>query len=154
MKKANRNTEYILLRAFVNSEWDKCSCAIIHVTNEWIHTTQKRIDATIPFGDDTNFYHLSYWDSPKGFYKDPVCKGQNADEIIGHNGDWCFIELCEGEPDNLPVPENYLGSYQLIVNKDGWVCYKAYGEYSGEEFYTFDLKLSDIVQKIQSYGTK
>jgi hypothetical protein len=145
MKKANHHTEYILLRAFVNSEWDKCDFAIIHVTNEWIQTTQKRIESTISFKDDTSFYHLSYWDSPEGFYKDTADKGHGVDEILGDGTDWCFIELIEGELETLPAPENEIGAYQLIVNSDGTACYRAYGEYSGEEFCTVDFRLSDII---------
>ena len=154
MKRVNHHTEYIFLKAFVKSDWDDCSFAIIHVTDEWIQTTQKRIDAAIPFLEDSGFYHLSYWDKPEGFYRDSSGNSLMANEILSDDSDWCFVELNDNELDVLAIPENYLGSFQLIIYKDGCLCYKAYGEYSGEEFYTFDFRLSDITKKFKSHGTE
>lgn len=141
------HSEYILIRAFTDSEWDNCDFAVIHTTAIWKKTLKERIGKAAAFKEDTNFYHLSYWGSPEGFYKDPEDETQWADAILQQD-DWCFIELEEGTLDKLLIPENKLGVYQMIVDKNGAVYYKAYGEYSGEEFYTAEFTAADLLETI------
>ena len=148
MKKTEHGTEYILLKAYTESEWDFCSFAIIHITEEWKKTLTGRLEALVAFKDDGNFCHLSYWGAPTGFYKDPDDEAQRAEAILGQEDDWCFIELEETVPDNLPTPENKLGAHQLIIGKYGSALYKAYGKHTGEEFYTAEFGIGDLLAKI------
>jgi hypothetical protein len=86
MRKENYDTGFVMLKANTNSEWDDCDFVIIHVTDEWRQTMQKRLEAIIPFKEDYSFYHHSYWASPEGFYKNPD-ETQAAEEIIGEQED-------------------------------------------------------------------
>jgi hypothetical protein len=146
MKRTNNKTDYILMRANTISEWDDCDFAIIHITNEWVQLLEKRLHAINPFTGDNSFYHLSYWESPEGFYKNPDDEMQSADEILHANEDWCFVLLEENELEKFPVPENSLDAQQLMVDRYGNASYKAYGKYSNEEFYTADIKITALLK--------
>lgn len=98
MKKAEHITEYILIKASTESEWDGCSFAIIHITEQWKKTIKERLEVMNAFKDDDDFFHLSYWGAPKGFYKDPDDEAQWAEAILGQEDDWCFVELEETFP--------------------------------------------------------
>jgi hypothetical protein len=141
------HSEYILIKAFTDSEWDNCDFAVIHATDEWKKIVKERIEKASLFKDDSKFFYLSYWGSPKDFYKDGENKEQGADELL--DGDeWCFIALEEGELEKLSLPENSLGAYQMIVYQEGSIYYKAYGEHSGEEFYTADFTIGDLLATV------
>lgn len=143
MTKANNKTDYLLLKAFTNSEWDTCDFVIVKLTNEWRQVMQKRLEAVIPFKEDSSFYYHSYWASPEGFFKNPDDESQSVDEIIGENEDWCFVSLEENELENLSVPENSLDCHQLIIDRYGNASFKAYGKHSGEEFYSADFSITE-----------
>ncbi len=71
MQKSETPTEYVIIKAYTNSEWDSCGFAIIHVSDEWRTTMQKRFEAIEPFKEDYTFYNHSYRDAPEGFYETP-----------------------------------------------------------------------------------
>ncbi len=45
MKKSIKATEYLLIKAKTNCEWDNGDFAIIHITDDWKQTQQKRLEA-------------------------------------------------------------------------------------------------------------
>jgi hypothetical protein len=141
------HSEYILIKAFTDSEWDSCDFAVIHATGEWKKIVKERIERVSLFKGDDKFFYLSYWGGPKDFYKDGENKERRAGELLDGD-DWCFIALEEGELEKQPLPENSLGAYQMIVYKEGSIYYKAYGEHSGEEFYTAEFKINDLLSTV------
>jgi hypothetical protein len=146
MKKSETITDYILIRATTNSEWDSCDFAIIKLSDEWRDTMQQRIKAVEPFKNDSYFYHLSFWDAPEGFYKN-IDEDDLVGEILKTESDWCFIAIDETELEKLPVPENKLEAQQILVMKNGYARFTAIGKHSGEDFYTSDFNINELIKK-------
>ena len=63
MKKSINATEYLLIKAKTNSEWDNGDFAIIHITDDWKKTHQRRLEAVkiVENDFDLNFHCQNYW---------------------------------------------------------------------------------------------
>lgn len=147
MKISQTPTEYLLIKAGTNSEWDNCNFAIVHITEEWKKEQVKRLEAVKPFTEDYNFQSLNYYDTAVDFY--------TADE--DHNPDlyqWlenksmAYVEISKSELETLSVPENRLDCYRLVVYKTGTALYKACGKHTNEEFWTEEFSLTSLIQQL------
>lgn len=147
MKRADKNTGYLMVRAYTGSEWDICDYAIIKIDKAWIQTMQQRMAAVEPFKKDNLFCGLSYWDAPENFFKDNEDDTITADGIIGEE-DWCFVETTKEELESLPQPESRLDTHRLMIDRYGNFCYKAYGKHSGEEYYSTDVSFEKLLEAI------
>lgn len=145
MKIADCATEYLLIKAFTNSEWDACDFVIIHVTPEWWQRMQKRLDLVTTFNADDSFYCQAYWDYAPTFYRKTY---DEEEEIPDETEDWCFVTLDEKELSTFPTPENTIGTLQLHVYKQGYASYKGNGKHTGEEFYTADFNIVAVIEKM------
>lgn len=137
MKRADNRTDYVLVKARTNSEWDSISFAVFQVTDEWLQSLQARMNKLQPFTDDFNFWEHIYFGSPEGFYETP--DDWDLDEILNEGEVWTFVETNGEELEQLPVPENRLDTHLLVLDRYGNVQFKAYGKHTGEEFYTDGL---------------
>ena len=81
------HSEYILIRAYTDSEWDSCDFAIIHVTPEWKTLMEEKVEKAIAFKGDSGFYYLVYAGGPEGFYKDD--EGFSIDDILDSEENSC-----------------------------------------------------------------
>ena len=148
MKKANNETDYILIKAYTGSEWDACEFAVIHITNEWKAAMQKRLEAISAFKDDHTFYSHIYWDAPEGYYSQLTAEDKNysiTDELLGEYEEWCFVTIAENELQSFSVPENKLDTHQFCITKYGLGRFEAYGKHTGEGFYTADFDIASII---------
>jgi hypothetical protein len=147
MKKENYNTGTILITAYTSSEWDSCDFAIIRITEKWKSTMRKRLAIAIPFENDNSFAHLSYWESPEGFFAKPT-EGvalEDFENILNMSDDWAFVTLDDNELALLQRPDNMLDCFQLHLHSDGTACFQAFGKHSNEEFWTASFKVSEIL---------
>lgn len=147
MKLSDKPTEYLLLRAGTSSEWDNCDFAIIHITEDWKKEQKKRLKAVQPFADDYCFQSLNYYDTAVDFYKADDEDNPNLDVWLADKP-MAFVELSNEEWEVLSVPENRLDCYRLVIYRDGAAQYKAYGKHTGEEFYTEDFSLNQIIERL------
>ena len=146
MKRSDKATPYLLIRAQSNSEWDNCEFAIVHLSEEWQKEQAKRLEAVKPFAGDYTFSSVSYHDAAVDFY----CTGgddQPETETLLAGKTWAFVELDEGEADTFSIPENRMDCYMLVLHSDGMACYKAYGKNTGEEFWTEEFLLTPLIQQ-------
>ena len=143
MKKSTKPTEYLLVRASTNSEWDTCEFAIIHITEQWKQQLEKRVAAIQPFKDDYNLQSMSYYDTEVDFYTTDEDDLPDMEGLLDGK-DWAFVELAKSEQDSFALPENRLDCYRMIVYRSGAACYQAYGKHSGEEFFTADFSLTQL----------
>ncbi|HBC37840.1 hypothetical protein [Limibacterium fermenti] len=144
MKKATNITDYILVKAYTDSEWDECHFAIIHCTKEWKEKMKQCLQAVQQFTEDYNFCSLNYYDTAVDFYRTDEEEHTDIDTLLGEK-DWTFVELEENEQETFLVPENRLDTYRLHLYRNGTAMYSAYGKNTGEEFYTEEFSVSQIL---------
>ena len=137
MKKSERPTENLLLRAYTTSEWDECEFAIIHCTEQWKEQLKKRREAVKAFADDINFQSLNFYDTDVDFYQSDGEK-PDLNALLGEDS-WAYVELEKDEQESLQAPENQLDCYVMVVFRNGIAYYKAFGKHTHEEFYTDDF---------------
>ena len=145
MKLSDKPTEYILLKAGNNSEWDLCEFAIIHVSEEWKKTQKKRLKVVKLVENDDDLKWLNYADTNVEFFK-------FSKELYPEVEDWLsersriFIELETDDLKRLLQPENRLNCYQMQVYKKGNAIYNAFGKHTSEEFWTEEFSLWELTQ--------
>ena len=58
------------------------------------------------------------------------------------------MELPQKEQNDLTPPESSLDCYKMVLYKNGDAKYTAYGKHTDEEFWTADLPLRKILDKL------
>lgn len=147
MQLSDQPTDHILVKARTNSEWDSCDFAIVHLSDGWKQEQLKRLDGVKPFANDLSFKSLSFFDGAADFYQSGSDELPDIDELLADN-EWAFVELTQEEQDNLDTPESCLDCYEMVLYKDGDAKYTAYGKYTSEEFWTTELPLREILEKL------
>lgn len=147
MRLSDKPTGYLLLKAGTNSEWDNCNFAIIHITEDWKKEQKKRLKAILSFADDYHFQSVNYYDTSVDFFKADDENNPNLDLLLTDKT-MVFIELDKEELEGLSVPENRMDCYRLVIYRAGTAQYTAYGKHTGEEFYTEDFSLNEILEMI------
>lgn len=145
MKLSDKPTEYILLKAGTNSEWDNCNFALIHITEEWKKEQAKRLELVKPFAEDHYFQSLKYYDTAVDFY---IADEDDNPDLYKWLEDkpMMYVEIDKDELETLSVPENRLDCYRLVVFKTGTAIYTAYGKHTSEEFWTEEFSLEQLTQ--------
>jgi hypothetical protein len=143
MKISNIPTEYLFIKAMTNSEWDNCSFAVIHITEEWKQCQKKRLKAVTNFENDNDFKWLNYSDTTVDFYKFSY-EGKSEIKHWLFENDCFFAEVSFEEIQKLSVPDNNLNCYQMQVFNNGNAIYNAFGKHTGEEFWTDQFSLNEL----------
>ena len=145
MKKSSKQTEYLLIKAMTNSEWDNGYFAIIHITGEWKQTQKKRLEAVKPLENDYDLKWLNYADTNVEFFRFSEEPRPEIEEWLSEK-DSVFIELEKEDLKKLLQPENNLNCYQMQVYKNGNAIYNAFGKHTGEEFWTKEFSLWELTK--------
>ncbi|MDY5823619.1 MAG: hypothetical protein SPJ99_02005 [Candidatus Coprenecus sp.] len=143
MKRTEKATDTILVKAYTNSEWDRCDFAIVHCGEAWKNLIRKRMEAIQPIAEDSELCSVRYYDASVDFF-------QTDDKDILkllEQEDWTFIEMDEDEERTLVSPENRLDTYRLYIFPKGGFMYSAFGKHTGEEFWTEELTFTDIANR-------
>ena len=125
MKRAEHRTDYILIKAHTNSEWDNCEYAVIKIEEEWLSQLWQREKITQAFKEDFNFLTLTYCDSPEGYYNSTQTCYPTG--LLMEGESYCFVVPEYEELENLPVPENQLDAHELVLDRYGNAQFRAYG---------------------------
>lgn len=144
MKTTSNITDYVLVKADTKSEWDYCHFAIIHCTKEWKEHLQQRLKAVQSIENEIGFASLNFYDTSVDFYRTNEDEQPDIQTMLGEK-DWSFVELDENEQGTFLVPENRLTAYRLLLYRYGTAIYTAEGKHSGDEFYTAEFSVSDIL---------
>lgn len=139
-------TDYILVKARTNSEWDSCDFGIVNLSNAWRQNQLKRLDTVEPFVDDYTFQSLNFYDCAVDFYQESDDSLPDVNELLADKS-WAFVDVSEEELGTLTQPENALDCYIIAIERNGEAKYKAYGKHTGEEFWTEGFPLSDILNR-------
>src|SRR5690554_2178079 len=147
MKLSDKPTEYVLLKAGTNSEWDDCNFAIVHITEDWRKEQQQRLEMVKPFAKDYFLQSLNYYDTAVDFYT--ADEDDNPDLYRWlENKPMAYVEIDKDELEILSVPENRLDCYRLVMYKTGTAMYTAYGKHTSEEFWTEEFPLKQIIEQL------
>ena len=145
MKTSLTPTEYLLIKAMTNSEWDDCDFAIIHITDDWKQTQKKRLEAVKPLENDYDLKWLNYTDTNIEFFKFSEEHYPEIQKWLSERSR-IFIELETDDLKRLLQPENRLNCYQMQVYKKGNAIYNAFGKHTSEEFWTEEFSLWELTQ--------
>ena len=144
MKTTSNITDYVLVKADTNSDWDNCHFALIHCTEEWKELMQQRLKAVQSIENEIGFASLNYYDTSVDFYRADEKTQTEINQVLGEK-DWIFVEMDENEQETFLVPENRLDTYRLSLYRYGTAIYTAHGKHSGDEFYTSEFPIKDIL---------
>lgn len=144
MKTSSNITDYILVKADTNSDWDNCCFALIHCTAQWRELATQWLNTTQAIENEMCFASLKFYDTSVDFYRTDEMGQAEIDRILGERN-WAFVEMDENEPETFSAPENRLDSYRLTFYRCGTAMYTAHGKYSGDEFFTTEFSISDIL---------
>ena len=145
MKTSTKPTEYLLIKAMTNSEWDDCNFAIININKDWKQNQKKRLEAVKVVENDYDLKWLNYADTNVEFFKFSEEDSPEIEECLSEKSQ-IFIELETGNLKKLLQPENSLNCYQMQVFKNGNAIYNAFGKYTREEFHTEEFSLNQLVK--------
>lgn len=144
MKRSDKPTGQILLKAYTNSEWDDCEFAIINLSEEWKNEQKERLEYTSPLKEDWYFSSIDFYDGSVDFYRSGNDDFLNVNELL-EGRDWSFVELNSEEITAFLPPENSMDSYRISLRGNGSAFYTAYGKHTGEQFWTADFLLNTIL---------
>lgn len=144
MKTTSNITDFILVKADTNSDWDNCHFALIHCTKDWRERMEQRLNSLQSVESEYGFVSLNYYDTSVDFYRANEKTQTEIDQLLGEK-DWAFVELDENEQDTFLVPENRLDYYRLSLYQYGTAIYTAHGKHSGDEFYTSEFSIKTIL---------
>lgn len=69
---------------------------------------------------------------------------------VGQGKEWDFVTLNRDEEESFRNTETRLEQGLLVLYKDGSGFYKAYGKYTGEEFYTATFPVGKILESMEN----
>ena len=155
MKISQKPTEYILVRATVQSEWDSCNSCLVCVRDSYLKRYRQWNDkATQQESADSNFLYSCYTEDSEFLYlknTDPEWNTiENLADEIPDNKHWMFVEV-EDKDEELGVPQQKIQSHMVKMYGKSDMCFVAYGKNTGEEFFTETISLADIINAINSY---
>lgn len=146
MKAVNFKTSHILLRAYSTNEWLFCNYAIINVTEEWLERVRKAGEQAADLKEDDTFASLSFYESKTDFYN--IEQDTEADRVLDPEKDWSFIEISDEELEDLELVEERLEIRKIHFTRFEDLSVTAYGKCSGSEYYTTDIKISELLSTL------
>ncbi len=144
MKTTSYPTDYILIKAQTNSDWDNCNFAIIHCPQAWKESIRQRLKSLQLVEDDDCFVSLNYRDTSVDFY----VSDEDIDALL-QGKEWAFVELEESGQERFAEPENRLNCYRLSLYQSGTAMFTAQGKHSGDEFWTAEFSLAQLLNDHQ-----
>ena len=146
MKRSDKPTEYIMLKAETTSEYDECEFAIMHITQEWNKRMTERLQLLKLFQKDNSFTSLAFSETVEGFYTFP---DGEKEPFIGREA-WCFVEITPVELQELPEVSEEITGCNILFYGGSLACFYASTPQDGVELSTglFNIKalLEMIVQ--------
>jgi hypothetical protein len=146
MELSSKPAERILIRANCQSEWDCCDFAVIACDDSWKKELRKKLDAIGAFNAPDSFISFKFHDGSVEFYQSM----DDEAELLLTEKEWGFVTLNKDEEESFEKPETRLEQSSLVLYKDGSAFYKAYGKYTGEEFYTATFPIGKILDSMEN----
>lgn len=146
MKAVNFKTSHILLRAYTTDAYNFCNYAIIKVTEDWLERVRKAGGQVAALKEEDSFAHLSYYEGKTDFYN--IEEESEADSVLDSEKEWSFIEISDEELEDLELVEERLEIHKIHFTRFEDLSVTAYGKCSGSEYYTTDIKISELLSTL------
>jgi hypothetical protein len=148
MKLSETKTDWMILKASTNSEWDSCDFVLVQLTPAYINTLKERSNLARSFLENTDLYSLVFWDGPKGWYRYAEENSESMEMFSDGVITWSFIEFeDDGERDAFVQPEQRIDIRQMEVYKDGEARFTGAGKYTDEDFWTSEFSIDALIPK-------
>ena len=144
MKATSTITDFVLVKAYTNSDWDECHFALIHCTKDWRERMEQHLNSLQSVESEYGFVSLNYYDTSVDFYRADEKTQTEINQMLSDK-EWTFVELDENEQETLLAPESRLDTYRLSLYRYGTAIYTAHGKHSGDEFYTSEFSIKTIL---------
>lgn len=138
-------TDYIFVCAQTNSDWDSCTFAIITISPEWRKEQTDRIHFFKALEGSDSFHEAQFFNTEIEFFD----ADYELSEIVkgfDKKLDWCFLQVTQDELDHLHTPESTIGTCCICIDAFGNGKYKAWAKHSGEEFFTDQFSITEILK--------
>lgn len=138
--------KHLIIKALTNSEWDTCTFAIVPIDKEIIEYWKTLFDAVTGLAKPiiTTGGHIAVYDESAYYFADD---SDLPDSIYSQLNDkyWLIMDEEECFFTSYKAPETKLEAEMLKMTFHGVIYFSAFGEYTGEEFYTEDISLETIL---------
>ncbi|WP_293906061.1 hypothetical protein [Sphingobacterium sp. UBA5670] len=142
-------TDYIIVRAQTNSDWDNCSFAIITISLEWRKEQAKRIRFFKAFENCNTFYAAQFFNAEIQFFDADYGLSEIVEGFEQQMG-WCFLEATQNEIAHLHTPQSTIGTSCICIDAFGNGTYKGWADYSSEEFFTDQFSIEEILKAYEN----
>ena len=152
MKLSKERTGYILISAYVSSEWDTCNYCLVSFNDKtlerWknysraLEQLREQLRENIAY--PTEIHKLSIWEHSMFLNLDE--DNEEYAEIIEELKELPFVHVAleEGEEDKLQVPEQRIDCLQANFYTGGRMSFIGYGKHTSEEFWTDDVEINKL----------
>ncbi len=97
------------------------------------------------FKENSAFYHLSYWGSPYGWYRDQEAYADIMEQLSDGEISWAFVAFDdESEIETFTKPEQRIDGGVMRFFKDGSAQFVGSGKHTGEEFWTSEFPIDAL----------
>lgn len=144
MKRSDKPTAHILIRANTDSKWDNCEFAIISLSEPWRKQQKERLELVKILKKDLYFSSMNFYEESVEFYACAI--DDNITELL-QNKEWSFVELDNKQRETFALPENSLNCYRITLQANGTAYYTTYGKYTDEKFWTADFLLTSLIEQ-------
>jgi hypothetical protein len=148
MKISTTPTNYIVIKAHTASEWDGCDFAIVMLSEHYLSLLEQRINKAAAFKEEMSFEHLTYWDSPDGWFVADDEEDQ-WDIISSIQGSWAFVDLDEDAIEKFVKPEQDIDTSNIRIHDDGTIQFFAHAKHTSEEFWTDSVDGLDLLKRFK-----
>lgn len=155
MKISEKPTEYILVRARVQSDFDSCNSCLVCVADSYLKQWKTWDDAATQQKNTTSgFVYSCYIETSEFLYTkdtDPEWNTvENIADEIPYDKHWMFVEI-EDTEEEIQLPQQRIDCHMVKMFGNKEMCFVGYGKHTGEEFFTETINLADIINAINSY---
>jgi hypothetical protein len=145
MKQSEKPTQWLIIEATTNSEWDTCSFVLMNLDNANIRTLKERSQLAKAHKDNFDFYNLSFWGNPYGWYQYQEACDDMMEKLSNAEITWAFVTFDnESEIETFTKPEQRIDGGLIQFFKDGNARFVGWGKHTGEEFWTSDFPLEAL----------
>lgn len=147
MKKSITPTSYLLIKACNGGNQASIDFALVHLTDSWKTALAARLRTVSVFDADESFHNLSYWESPMGYYANPIhC--YFTEEIMDVDEDWIFVTLEANEEKTFPAAVEELEWHQFVITSHGLANFIAFSTRTNNEYWTEWFSISEVLGKM------
>lgn len=136
----------MLIKANTRAENDPINYAIIHITADWLEWVRHRLTTIETYLAPVDFHCFSYWDSPMGYFY-VADHFINKYDLMPRHEDQAYITLEDLDLEVICRAENRLEAQQLLITRAGIAHFKAYAFGSGEEYWTDEFNLHQLLKE-------